>query len=185
VDNASVYTTTRTAVLDLVGGLGPDELARPVAALPGWTVRDTVAHLAGVCADTLDGRTEGGGSPAWTARQLAERADRSGQPPVEVGAPPGPLVGDLRQSPAGTLSLEWLTWHRYDRNFTQKLTGMLGLYDQAGFGPIRTSEILYEHLWDIDNRLSVRYGAGRLLHAYDGRQTGRNFLNLALVVRFG
>jgi len=77
VDNASVYTTTRTAVLDLVGGLGPDELARPVAALPGWTVRDTVAHLAGVCADTLDGRTEGGGSPAWTARQLAERADRS------------------------------------------------------------------------------------------------------------
>jgi biofilm PGA synthesis protein PgaA len=87
-------------------------------------------------------------------------------------------------SPSGTLSLEWLTWHRYDRSFTQKLSGSLGTYDEAGFGAIRTSEILYEHIWDIDNVFTLRYGAGRVLHAYDGSQTGRNFLNLALVARF-
>jgi len=87
-------------------------------------------------------------------------------------------------SPAATLSLEWLTWHSYDRSFSQKLSGTLGTYDQAGFGAIRTSELLYEHIWDIDNFLSVRYGAGRVVHPYDGRQSGRNYLNLALVARF-
>ena len=30
----------------------------------------------------------------------------------------------------------------------------------------------------------VTVGGGRVLHAYDGRQTGRNYLTLALVARF-
>ncbi len=53
--------------------LGPDEVATPVPALPGWTVKDTFAHLTGVCADVLDGNMTDAGSPAWSARQLRER----------------------------------------------------------------------------------------------------------------
>ena len=46
-------------------------------ALPGWSIRDTYAHLAGVCADALDGNLEGVATPPWTAAQLAARVDRT------------------------------------------------------------------------------------------------------------
>ncbi|GAA2511155.1 maleylpyruvate isomerase N-terminal domain-containing protein [Pilimelia columellifera] len=48
-----------------------------VPALPEWTVRDTVAHLAGVCADVLDRRLDGAPGPTWTSRQVDERRSRS------------------------------------------------------------------------------------------------------------
>jgi len=76
VDVAELYATTRARLLDLAGGLDPDQATAPVPALPGWSVKDAYAHLAGLCADVLDGRMDGAGSPPWTARQVAERADR-------------------------------------------------------------------------------------------------------------
>ncbi len=77
MDTASLYRATRDRLLVVAGDLSEEELTRPVAALPGWTVLDTYAHLTGVCADMLDGRLEGAGSPPWTAVQVAARAGRS------------------------------------------------------------------------------------------------------------
>ena len=87
-------------------------------------------------------------------------------------------------SPEATLSVEWLTWREYRRAFTQRLAGTLGNYRQAGVGSGPISGFRYEHIWDIDNRFDFRYGIGRLVHPYDGRQSGRNYLTLGLDARF-
>jgi uncharacterized protein (TIGR03083 family) len=68
-----VYVETRQKLLELAVRLGPDQVATPVPALPGWTVKETFAHVTGVCADVLDGNMTDAGSPAWSARQLRER----------------------------------------------------------------------------------------------------------------
>ena len=46
-------------------------------ALPGWAVRDTLGHVAGVCADVLSGRLDGAPGDEWTRRQVTERAGLS------------------------------------------------------------------------------------------------------------
>lgn len=75
------YRALRADLTALAAGLGPQELATPVPALPGWTVHDTLAHLAGVCADVLDGKLGGAKEPAGTAAQVAARA---GVPTADV-----------------------------------------------------------------------------------------------------
>jgi uncharacterized protein (TIGR03083 family) len=67
------YRVLRTELTALAADLSPQDLATPVPALPGWTVHDTYAHLAGVCANLLDGDRGRPEDPDWTARQVAVR----------------------------------------------------------------------------------------------------------------
>ena len=60
---AEVYELTRSRLLVLGRDLGAEAALRAVPALPGWTVKDAFAHLCGLCADVLDGRMDGAGSP--------------------------------------------------------------------------------------------------------------------------
>ena len=48
-----------------------------VPACPDWTVRDVVAHLAGLCEDWVEGRLADYGSEAWTSAQIARFAGLS------------------------------------------------------------------------------------------------------------
>jgi len=73
MDAAQVYADARARVTALAREAGPDGLARPVAATPGWSGLDVLAHLVGVTADVPSGRVEGAGTDEWTARQVAER----------------------------------------------------------------------------------------------------------------
>jgi uncharacterized protein (TIGR03083 family) len=77
MDVATLYRTTRGHLLELARTLDDARARLAVPALPGWTVKDAYAHLTGLSADILDGRMDGAGEPAWTARQVAERADHS------------------------------------------------------------------------------------------------------------
>ena len=70
------YATTRQRLLAQAEILDDRAAKAAVPALPGWSVKDAYAHLTGVCADVLAGNLEGGGTSAWTARQVAERAER-------------------------------------------------------------------------------------------------------------
>src|SRR5215831_11401044 len=90
VDNAQVYRTIRAEFLAMGSVLGPAATETPVPALPGWTVADTYAHVTGLCADVLDGNMEGAATPAWTARQLRERAGRPFAAVCEEWADRGP-----------------------------------------------------------------------------------------------
>jgi uncharacterized protein (TIGR03083 family) len=72
-----LYEWGHQRLLDLAVDLSDDEAATPAPALPGWTVKDTYAHLAGACTDLVDGRSDGVATAPWTARQVEERRDRS------------------------------------------------------------------------------------------------------------
>src|SRR4051812_31883819 len=77
MEAAEIYAACRGRLLDLAATLTSEQQAAPLAATPPWTVLDGYRHLAGVCADVLDGRMDGAGSPEWTAAQLAARAGAS------------------------------------------------------------------------------------------------------------
>ncbi len=81
-------------------------------------------------------------------------------------------------------AVEWLTWRRYERNFRQRLSATVGTYAQEDFGSGAVLGLSYEHIWEIDRRLYLRYGVGRLLRPYDGERSGRSFATLALDGRF-
>jgi uncharacterized protein (TIGR03083 family) len=72
---SELYRAIRDQMLELGANLSPEQSDQPVPALPGWSVKDTYAHLTGLCGDILDGRMEGAGSPAWTATHVAERSN--------------------------------------------------------------------------------------------------------------
>lgn len=71
------YRVIRIQLTELAAGLSADQAAAPVPALPGWSVRDTYAHLAGIGADILAGTPGDPHDAAWTAGHLAARRDRS------------------------------------------------------------------------------------------------------------
>jgi len=81
--------------LALAGTLSEADGAVPTAACPLWTVKDVYSHLAGLCADILDGRTDGAATDPWTARQVAERADRSLADNVAELAAKGPAIVEV------------------------------------------------------------------------------------------
>ena len=74
---AAAYREGRERLSAIVREAGPSAEERDVPACPGWTPKDVVGHLTGVCADVLTGRLEGVGTDQWTAAQVEERRARS------------------------------------------------------------------------------------------------------------
>lgn len=77
VDCGIVYERQRTDLLAVLAGAPPEALARPVAATPGWSVLDVVAHVTGIAADLNAGRLASEDPDAWTAAQVTSRHGRS------------------------------------------------------------------------------------------------------------
>ncbi|WP_242489904.1 poly-beta-1,6 N-acetyl-D-glucosamine export porin PgaA [Noviherbaspirillum cavernae] len=75
---------------------------------------------------------------------------------------------------------EWLTWRRYQRSFTQRLTYTFGRYWQEGFENDAVGDLRYEHAWRDDHGIALRYGMGYGFHPYDGNRENRRYgyLNL-------
>jgi biofilm PGA synthesis protein PgaA len=74
-----------------------------------------------------------------------------------------------------TFGAEWLTWRRYRRSFSQRLSYTAGRYWQDGFGPAAVSDIRYEHIWSDENHVDLRYGIGYSYHPYDEIREGRRY----------
>lgn len=86
---ADVYAATRKELGNFVSSLSEDDLQRAVPATPDWSIRDVVAHVTAVVADTVRGRfpksffAAMGSSEEvaklndWTDRQVEERRRRS------------------------------------------------------------------------------------------------------------
>lgn len=74
MDTARIYTSCQERMLDLAGGMGAERAATPVPALPAWDVRQTYAHLAGLCRDVAADRVTPPVDDDVTARQVREYA---------------------------------------------------------------------------------------------------------------
>jgi uncharacterized protein (TIGR03083 family) len=68
---ASLYQETRERIVELVSGLDVAACSTPVAACPGWSVRDVVAHLVAVADDWVGGRLAGPPTDEESAAQIA------------------------------------------------------------------------------------------------------------------
>jgi uncharacterized protein (TIGR03083 family) len=115
VERGQLYAEARGRITDIVSGLSDDQLQAPVPCTPGWTVRDLLSHVVGVAADVTSGRTEGGGSPPWTAAQVEARRDRSVKELLDEWAEVGPQLEKLLDEvPPVQRTLADITCHEHD-----------------------------------------------------------------------
>jgi uncharacterized protein (TIGR03083 family) len=70
------YHGVRMRVTDLVCLAGDDAAMLVAPATPEWTVKDNLAHLAGITADIVNGNLSGVGTDEWTAAQVDSRRTR-------------------------------------------------------------------------------------------------------------
>ena len=72
---ARLYQEPRERVIGLVTGLDDAAWSTAVAACPGWSVRDVVAHMVAVAEDWARGRSAGPLTDSETAAQIARFGD--------------------------------------------------------------------------------------------------------------
>jgi uncharacterized protein (TIGR03083 family) len=77
IDLGTHYAEARQRVTQLAGSLFEAETSTPVAACPGWTVHDVVAHLVGLVGDAVEGRLKGIPTEEQTGEQVARHRNLS------------------------------------------------------------------------------------------------------------
>jgi uncharacterized protein (TIGR03083 family) len=92
IDVGAAYRDLRIRILALVDGITHEEWERPVPHCPEWTIRETLAHLAGIVDDGINNNMVGVTTPPWTAAQIAKRTDHSGPQIAEEWATYAPFV---------------------------------------------------------------------------------------------
>ena len=74
---SQAYSGAFARVSELVGGLDDEHLNRTVPACPEWTVKELVAHVTGVAADSLSANVTEMGKANWTQSQVDARKDQT------------------------------------------------------------------------------------------------------------
>lgn len=69
-----LYRQSMGRILTVVNNANAD---LPVHACPGWTVRDTLAHLLGTLSDVTAGKIEDSAEDDWSTKHIERSADRS------------------------------------------------------------------------------------------------------------
>jgi biofilm PGA synthesis protein PgaA len=164
--------------------------ASEVAALARWSASESRSIWGGLTGfDFSDGNDRLIGSLAWLERWVSTPRWRL-ETVLALEASSNSTQGrpyfnpEDDQTASLTIAGEWLTWRQYERSFRQRLSVTAGGYRQDDFGTGRLLGIAYEHLWELDRRLFLRYALGRTLRPYDGVQSGRTYGSLSLDWRF-
>jgi uncharacterized protein (TIGR03083 family) len=71
----AVYEDARGRIFELVSDLDDEGSRARVPACPEWSIRDVIAHTAGVCTDIINGNLTGAASDDWTGAQVEARRD--------------------------------------------------------------------------------------------------------------
>lgn len=78
-----------------------------VPACPGWSVRDVVAHLVGLCEDWVGGRFDGYASEEWTAAHLERHRGESSASLLETWRTTMTAFAEVDDSPLGATPARW------------------------------------------------------------------------------
>jgi uncharacterized protein (TIGR03083 family) len=104
LDLPRLYRDTRLRVAELLSTADEAALDAAVAACPGWSVRDVLAHLTAVAEDVLAGRLTGPPTPEQTAAQVRRFGGRPAGETLGRWAEAAPqfedLIGSFRVWPA-------------------------------------------------------------------------------------
>jgi uncharacterized protein (TIGR03083 family) len=85
-DLPAAYRGVRIRLTEMLAVASSAELARAVPATPEWTVRDNLAHLAGIAADIVSGNLAGVATDEWTAAQVERNRDRTSRELLDAWA---------------------------------------------------------------------------------------------------
>jgi uncharacterized protein (TIGR03083 family) len=91
VDPGFFYRAARERIINLVSARGVDT-DRRVPATPAWTVKDVLAHVAGVARDGVTGNLDGVTTDPWTAAQVERARDLTVAQLVEQWQADGPFL---------------------------------------------------------------------------------------------
>ena len=74
-DYTTAYRTSTERVAELIEQIPEEKLTIMVPACPEWSVKDLIAHFAGVAGDVATGNLAAVGSEEWTSAQIAARKE--------------------------------------------------------------------------------------------------------------
>lgn len=111
---ASLYDQTRYRIVDLLRNADRAALDTPVAACPGWAVRDVVAHLAGGLGDFLASQFDGVESGEWGERQVRDRRRRSVEENLAEWDTHRAAADPLFESPMAGVLVTEIVSHEHD-----------------------------------------------------------------------
>ena len=175
----TAYREGRDALTELLSGLSPGEWELPVPACPEWTVRDTVAHLVGVCADAWAGRLEGVTTEAWTAAQVEARRSADGAALLAEWSTEAPPLEELADGSGDALA-QWVfdfVVHEQD------LRAALGVPGGDGSARARIAEAWISaafaaHLAVTGSAVAIDLAGLDLIRALSGRSPVEEVLGL-------
>jgi uncharacterized protein (TIGR03083 family) len=166
-DGAECYRTVRGRMTEVAAALTDAQANIKVPALPAWTVRDTYAHLAGLCSEVLDGTLTGRATDEDTARQVEARTDRNMAELCAEWNNAMPQIDERLAGPQG---------HRYNLmvqdawHHEQDVLGALGLAQQREDTTARTTARiladLYAYGWtkrSVSPSVRIRTASGEWL----------------------
>ena len=107
-DMGSVYRETRERMTVMLRDIAADDSTAPVPACPGWSVKDVIAHLAGVCDDILSGNLAGLASDRWTAAQVHKRRAATLDELLDEWTDAAPQVEALAPMFPGESAAQWV-----------------------------------------------------------------------------
>ncbi|MFE2750368.1 maleylpyruvate isomerase family mycothiol-dependent enzyme [Actinosynnema sp. NPDC059335] len=111
MSNAVTYDAARRRIIGLATGGDPDA---EVAACPGWTVKDVVAHLAGGLGDVTERRLDGVADGSWGERHVRDRRDRTMGELLVEWERNFELSEGLFDSPTGAVLVTEVVSHEHD-----------------------------------------------------------------------
>jgi uncharacterized protein (TIGR03083 family) len=104
VTSVEAYDAVRRRLEPVLSAADPQHA---VPACPGWSVRDVLAHLVGLCEDWVHGRFEGYASEEWTAAQLERHRGESCVSMLETWRATMRAFTELDDSPLGATPARW------------------------------------------------------------------------------
>lgn len=182
-----LYAAGRERIIGLVRGLDSEAAGTTVPTCPAWTVKDVLAHVAGVSADILAGNVEGAASDPWTAAQVDARRDMTVADIAAEWEETGPQIDGMVDAfgLTGAQLLFDLTTHEHDVRLALDQPGARddGVLDvalgfvMANLGPLAPQPLRVEadHLsWTLgDGEPVATLTADRfeLMRAFSGRRS--------------
>jgi biofilm PGA synthesis protein PgaA len=115
-------------------------------------------------------------TPYWQASVSAEEWNSSNS--LNENRPYFNPKHDFALGPRGTV--DWLTWHRYDRSFHQKMEVYVAPYWQENYGTGGAVSINYGQLWKMRSGLEWRCGVTWNTQPYDGKNETSTALNAGI-----